>query len=146
MTLDILVVDDEIAIGDLLVDLLGQEGYRVAWAPTAFDGLRLVAQLRPRVVLSDVMLPGLSGAELAARIAGHGPRCVLMSAAPRPPEVPDHVPFLRKPFDVGFILDVIAAELARATIAAGAEREVLGRAVPIGEPRSAADATAAAAL
>lgn len=118
MTLDIFVVDDETAIGELLLELLQLEGYRVAWVASATEGLRQIAEQHPRVVLSDVMMPDMNGVELMARIdsgdARAKPRCVLMSAAPPPRDVPRGVPFLRKPFDLDSMLGVIRGELEKA--------------------------------
>jgi CheY-like chemotaxis protein len=115
--LDVCVVDDETAIAEVLVDALNQEGYRAAWVATAYDALRQAAERQPRVVLSDVMLPGMDGIELIERIEASGarprPRCILMSAAPPPRDAPRDVPFLQKPFELDSILDVIRDELAR---------------------------------
>jgi DNA-binding response OmpR family regulator len=116
--LDVCVVDDETTIGEVLVDALSQEGYQAAWVATAYDALRQAAERRPRIVLSDVMLPGMDGVELIERIEASGarprPRCILMSAAPPPRNAPDDVLFLRKPFELDSILDLIRDELARA--------------------------------
>ncbi len=117
--LDILVVDDESQIGELLLEVLSQEGYRTAWYANAYDGLRQLARKNPRLVLADVMLPCMDGVELVKRAGEAGtcpmPRFVLMSAAPRPPGAPRDVPFLRKPFDLDSALGVIRAELAKAS-------------------------------
>ena len=122
-SLDVVVVDDEIAIAELLVELLSQEGYRAAWAPTAHDGLRAVAQRPPRLIVTDVMLPGMSGPALLERVDELGldaaPRRILMSAAPPPPTTPGDVPFIRKPFELDYVLEVIRAELAKASDAVG---------------------------
>ena len=116
--LDVFVVDDELHIGELLQELLSEEGYRVAWAPNPHEGLQQIIEHHPRVVLSDVMLPGMNGLELVARVIKIGsessPRCILMSAAPPPQNVPRDVPFVRKPFDLDTVLDVIKSELEEA--------------------------------
>ena len=117
--LDIVVVDDEVAIAELLVELLGQEGYRAVWAPTAHAGLREVARGSPRLILTDVMLPGMSGPALLECVDGMdldvAPRSILMSAAPPPASAPADVPFVRKPFDLDDLLGVVRVELAKAT-------------------------------
>jgi CheY-like chemotaxis protein len=60
----VLVVDDDDDIRETLADLLGDEGYRVITATNgadAFDKLRAPQQLRPCVILLDLMMPVMSG-------------------------------------------------------------------------------------
>ena len=64
----ILVVDDTPANLKLLADLLGYQGYRVVTATDGDAGLAAVAEHRPDLVLSDIMMPRLSGYELCQRI------------------------------------------------------------------------------
>lgn len=63
----VLVVDDDPALVDVLVDILEMEGYR---ALAALDGaaLRLARDQRPDVVLLDLVMPGMDGAELSRRL------------------------------------------------------------------------------
>lgn len=64
----VLVVDDDPRSRELLRLLLGAEGYRVA---TAADGLAALEALRaapPRVVLMDMIMPGMDGLELCRRL------------------------------------------------------------------------------
>jgi CheY-like chemotaxis protein len=124
--LDVLVVDNEVAIGELLLELLGEEGYRVGWAPDAEDALRQVTRDRPRVVLSDVMMPGIDGVELVRRLEllerGRPPRCILMSAGTRPAHVPAQIPYIPKPYNVERLLNVVAAEVVEAVRAEAYQR------------------------
>src|SRR5690348_14145914 len=74
-----------VAFGVLIVDvnrlfleaacaLLEREGLRVVGvAATAAEALQRAEELRPQVVLVDIMLGGESGFDLARRLAGHGP-------------------------------------------------------------------------
>jgi CheY-like chemotaxis protein len=62
---DVLVVDDEQTIADTLAMILSKTGYRVR---VAYDGSRALAMAReerPRLVITDVVMPGMSGIELA---------------------------------------------------------------------------------
>lgn len=103
----VLIVDDEPEIVDLLSQLLEDEGYRVA---SAFDGLAAyekVGELRPDLVIADVMMPRMDGFTLVDRLAdGEYPvPVILMSAAV---ESRRHgVPFISKPFDLGELLDLV---------------------------------------
>ena len=116
----ILVVDDEPAIAEMLQDLLEDEGYQVVTAGNGHDGLACVAQVRPQLVLSDVMLPGLDGRAfcraLQADPAYRSIPVVLMSAAAAP-EAQDgcaYAAFVRKPFDLAPFVDLIRAVLSGA--------------------------------
>lgn len=66
----ILVVDDDLHIGNLLEEILTREGYQVFRAYSGTEGLLLVDQAQPDLVLLDLMLPGLSGEELLPRLDG----------------------------------------------------------------------------
>ncbi len=64
----IVVVDDEPNIADLVDLYLRREGYRVVKAATGADGLRAVADHRPRLVVLDVGLPDIDGLEVCRRL------------------------------------------------------------------------------
>lgn len=57
----ILVVDDEKSVLDLVAIILASRGYNIAKAGNAVDGLKLVAELSPELVLMDYMMPGVDG-------------------------------------------------------------------------------------
>ncbi|MDQ3555528.1 MAG: sigma-54 dependent transcriptional regulator [Gemmatimonadota bacterium] len=78
----ILVVDDETAILDTLRILLRREGFEVTTAVGGQQGVEMIAQERPDVVLSDVRMPGVGGLEvlLAAREVDPGLPVILMTA------------------------------------------------------------------
>ena len=67
---NILVVDDDLHIGDLLQEALEGEGYRVARAYSGTEALLALDRTRPDLILLDLMLPGLSGEEVLPRLAG----------------------------------------------------------------------------
>lgn len=66
----ILVVDDDMDIGNLLEELLHQEGYGVLRAYSGSEALLLLEKRRPDLILLDLMLPGLSGEELLPKLRG----------------------------------------------------------------------------
>jgi two-component system, OmpR family, response regulator len=68
----IVVVDDEPSITDAVATALGYEGFDVAEAHGGRDALDLVVDLRPDLVILDVMLPDLDGMTLLRRLRQDG--------------------------------------------------------------------------
>ena len=64
----ILVIEDDEATAAFLADNLIADGFRVARAASAGEGLRAVEVRRPRLVLLDLALEGGSGLEVLDRI------------------------------------------------------------------------------
>src|SRR3954468_5816334 len=64
----VLVVDDEPNIADLIELYLDREGFRVVKAGTGEEGVRAVAEHRPRLVVLDVGLPDIDGLEVCRRL------------------------------------------------------------------------------
>jgi CheY-like chemotaxis protein len=62
----ILVVDDEPEVTSTIADVLVELGYVVEIAGDGAEAIGLVSQFRPEVVLLDVLMPGVSGAEVLA--------------------------------------------------------------------------------
>lgn len=64
----ILVVDDDAAIRNVLQEILVDEGYHVVTAANGAEALRyLQSNRRPRLILLDLMMPVMDGAEFHAR-------------------------------------------------------------------------------
>jgi len=77
----ILVVDDEANIRDLVGVYLSAAGYSIEYAadgPAALERFRAIA---PDLVVLDIMLPGMSGAEVCAAIRAESPTPILMLTA-----------------------------------------------------------------
>jgi signal transduction histidine kinase/CheY-like chemotaxis protein len=66
----VLVVEDDRRSADLVRVYLEGVGYAVSVARDGVEGLELARQLNPRAVILDILLPGLSGWELLARLKG----------------------------------------------------------------------------
>jgi len=66
----VLVVEDDHVIRELLVVNLKMEGHDAVTAVDGSEALRAVADRAPDVVLLDMMLPGVDGWEVAARLKG----------------------------------------------------------------------------
>ena len=65
----ILVVDDDIHIGNLLQEALEGEGYRVSRAYSGTEAVLALERELPDLILLDLMLPGLPGEEVLPRLA-----------------------------------------------------------------------------
>src|SRR4051812_11631014 len=57
---DILIVDDTPASSNLLAVILANEGFELRTAASGEEALSMIAQSAPRLVLLDVVMPGLS--------------------------------------------------------------------------------------
>lgn len=113
MSHKILVVDDEKDILVTLQDLLEMEGYEVACVYNAKSALVKFYEMKPDLIMTDMMMPGMSGLELIHAIR-NGPSqsnipIILMSAmvsfqnqAKEGWDV-----FIKKPSDIDNILDAI---------------------------------------
>ena len=120
----ILIIDDDVTIGDLEQEVLEREGYAVQRAYSGTEVLLLLKDSRPDLVLLDLMLPGLSGEEVLPQLQGI-PVIVVSAKA----SVEDKVDllvggaadYLTKPFDTKELLARVAVRLresARSPLAA----------------------------
>ena len=111
MRFSILVVDDNEDLRDMLGDFLEKEGFEVM---TASDGLEALAALErgldPGFILLDIMMPGMSGFEVLARIRSERLRPDIPIALMSGSHLVDAAPgtyFLQKPFDLERLLQLI---------------------------------------
>ena len=64
----ILIIDDDVHIGNMLDEVLTKKGYKVARAYSGTEALLSLSVFKPDLVLLDLMLPGLSGEEVLPKI------------------------------------------------------------------------------
>jgi CheY-like chemotaxis protein len=64
----ILVVDDQKLIVDTIAEILEGAGFEVAVACDAWAALELAARFHPDRILSDILMPGMNGVELAIAV------------------------------------------------------------------------------
>lgn len=64
----VLVVDDETSFLDILRIILQRAGFEVLTAVDGQEGLKLIYERRPHLVVLDDMLPGLSGSDICLTI------------------------------------------------------------------------------
>lgn len=67
---NILIIDDDLHIGNVLEETLTNEGYSVSRAYSGTEAVLVLSQTKPDLVLLDLMLPGLSGEEVLPHIKG----------------------------------------------------------------------------
>ncbi|MBN1492845.1 MAG: response regulator [Candidatus Omnitrophica bacterium] len=70
MAKKIVVVDDEEAIRDALNDVLTSSGYQVILAADGKEGAEKVKSEKPDLIISDLMMPGVSGGKMASVLEG----------------------------------------------------------------------------
>ena len=71
----VLVVDDERVIADTLSIILSQSGFATLTAYDGASGLELAEQRKPDLLISDVVMPELSGIDLAIQMQASHPSC-----------------------------------------------------------------------
>ena len=112
----ILIVDDDVCIGDMLQEVLVKEGYQTARAYSGTEALLYLSGNRPDLILLDLMLPGLSGEELLPLIEGIP--VIVVSARSETADKVDLLlsganDYITKPFDTDELLARIAVQLRR---------------------------------
>lgn len=113
----ILIIDDDQTIGNLEQEVLERAGYTVLRAYSGTEAQLLLENVRPNLILLDLMLPGLSGEELLPQIKDI-PVIVVSAKA----TVQDKVSlllggaadYITKPFDTKELLARIAVRLREA--------------------------------
>lgn len=66
----ILIIDDDIHIGNVLEKTLSKEGYEISRAYSGTEALLVLSKSKPDLVLLDLMLPGLNGEDVLLKIKG----------------------------------------------------------------------------
>ena len=74
----IMVVDDTRDVQEFLRDFLEEEGYAVEAFDNATDALRRLDEFHPRVILLDIIMPGLSGIAALEQIRVTNPEVGIM--------------------------------------------------------------------
>jgi two-component system KDP operon response regulator KdpE len=128
----ILVIDDESQITRVLRAALSAQGYDVRTANDPEEGLQVFREWPPDLVISDLMMPGMSGVEVCRAIRAHAATPILVLS------VRDHErskvealdagadDYVTKPFSIQELLARVRAHLRRAP-----ERETA--AITVGE-------------
>jgi len=111
----VLIVDDENDIREAMSEALAEEGYKVHAVGDGAEALEKARDLRPSLVLLDLMMPGMNGWEFRA-----AQKCdpdlasipvVVVSALGRVNGL-DAAGFIEKPFDLDHLLAVVRRHAA----------------------------------
>jgi CheY-like chemotaxis protein len=117
----ILIVDDEFGLAEMLRDMLRESGFEVTLAINGRLALEILHEGKVDLVLTDMMMPVMDGAELAAAMRSderHRRTPIIMmtslpAALSRSQGLFDAI--LRKPFTPDHLLDTMAACMAGST-------------------------------
>lgn len=111
---NILIIDDDLHIGNVLEELLTAEGYGVFRAYSGTEAVLLLSRMTPDLILLDLMLPGLSGEDVLSHIRNL-PVIVISAKADIAHKVKlllnGAVDYVTKPFHTEELLARIAAHL-----------------------------------
>lgn len=114
----ILVVDDDIDIGNMLEEVLKKEGYSVSRAYSGTEAVLVIQHRKPDLVLLDLMLPGLSGEDVLPYLEGI-PVIVVSAKIDVDDKVSmlinGAVDYVTKPFDIRELLARIVVQLRRSS-------------------------------
>ncbi len=104
----ILIIDDDVSIGNLEQEVLEREGYAVQRAYSGTEALLLLKENKPDLILLDLMLPGISGEELLPQIQ-EIPVIIISAKAAVEDKVGmllgGAVDYMTKPFDTNEVLE-----------------------------------------
>lgn len=115
---NILVVDDDVSIGNMLEEILTKEGYLVSRAYSGTEALLFLSNKSPDLILLDLMLPGLDGKALLPKTQGIP--VIIVSAKTDVQDKTDLLlegaqDYITKPFDIRELLARITVQLRSAS-------------------------------
>ena len=109
----VLVVDDEPFLRLFACGVMEEAGYPTKQAGDAEEAMRILADGRITIVITDIEMPGsMDGLALAYRVRATWPHiAVIVSSGrrlPRPDELPADISFLSKPFSPERLLSLVS--------------------------------------
>lgn len=118
-----LLAEDEAVVRRLVTRILGRFGYTVLEADSGEAALDLVAESPGRIqlLLTDLVMPGMSGKDLADRLRKQQPQLKVLYMSGYPAEeigrlgvLDDDLEFMAKPFSAEELLTKVRRALDRA--------------------------------
>ena len=116
---DILIVEDNKELADLLCDFLRGENYTVSVAGTGEKALSLYEKYGARLIVLDIMLPGIDGFAVCKKIREDSNTPILIVSAKTDKEdklsglVLGADDYIEKPYDIDIMLAKIAGIFKR---------------------------------
>ena len=121
MKCEVLVIDDEAQVRELVIEFLREHGYQAESAEDGEIGLELALELRPRIILLDIKMPGVGGVETLKRLRELLPHAavIMMSGYAEHATALESLmcgahDFIEKPFDLEYLERVLAVKMATA--------------------------------
>ena len=120
----ILLVDDEERYREVLARVLTKAGYEVVEASDGIEALSLLEKSKIDLVLSDILMPGLNGYALVARLRAKWPRMPVilttgfLSQDAAKNMMNGSVEFIPKPIDIAVLIAMIERLLTPSTVGA----------------------------
>lgn len=118
MSKTILLVEDDVSIGELLMDVLQEEGlYKVVLATDGFQALKVASTIHPLLFVLDYQLPGMNGFELYDQLhtmegLREVPALFVSANVPVKELEKRRLQYIRKPFELDQLLDAIEKHIA----------------------------------
>ena len=115
--ISVMVVEDQQAIAELLLEVLGDAGFEATCAPSAMQAAAYARETSPGVILLDVMMPDRNGWEVLEELRSHAatrdiPVVITSAVYDRPGlhalPVGGPIRFAAKPFDIADLVDTVA--------------------------------------
>jgi CheY-like chemotaxis protein len=107
----VLIVEDDAFVGELAADMLGELGFEATVAHSAKEALeRLAGGDRPRLVFTDIVMPGgITGLELARKLRKRFPELpiLLTTGYSEQASATQGFPVLQKPYEMSALASAI---------------------------------------
>lgn len=117
---DIIIVEEDYLVGELTRDILSSAGYAVKLVPDSREALAAVKKAQPKLVITDIMMPGINGLDICKAITSDPAlaevKVMVMSAKSfdiekRRAQFCGALHFLPKPFTENCLLKAVKALL-----------------------------------
>jgi DNA-binding response OmpR family regulator len=117
----ILVLEDDPSVQMLMKKQLTAHGFQVTTASDGLDGLMKLEQVKPDLIICDVMMPNLDGIEFVKAVKGHGDTqripVIFLTAKTDPRSMIDGINvgarfYVTKPFAIDDLLSKVARALS----------------------------------
>jgi len=119
--LTLLVIDDEKAFSDLIVNYFNKTGCAVSAVASGEEGVALLEKTCPDIIIVDNKLPGIGGVETVKRLRALRPEvCIMMVSIDKEADVRADLAgcrieqFFKKPVMFSVFCDAVVGYIARA--------------------------------